>query len=220
MVIRAVRREWPMRRMVKTLSVEAHPHACTNTCRHAAPRLANRQHDAAAQATPSPDLESNLPPSASSLFSCYTNAASTLTSSLQRSSSDLANDYQCEACLTAAKQLSDRTAVRHTHFTAYSAEFASAWKRAAPTQPLTTLLDKQYRTAACLNLGLPPLSSDQQLPADCPLCNEGENAVAEDPWHYLSCTSHSRREVNTRHNAVKDALYRAVLVTGGQAYGR
>jgi hypothetical protein len=41
--------------------------------------------------------------------------------------------------------------------------------------------------------------------------------VANDPWHYLSCTSQNRREVNTRHDAVKDALYRAVLLTGGQA---
>jgi hypothetical protein len=103
------------------------------------------------------------------------------------------------------------------HFTACCADLASAWKRAAPTQPHTTLLDKQYRIAARLNLGLPPLGSDHQLPADCPLCDKGQNAVASDPWHYLSCPSQRKREVKTRHNAVKDALYRAVLLTGGQA---
>jgi hypothetical protein len=138
------------------------------------------------QATPGPDLESMLPPSASSFFSFYANAASILTSSLQRSISDLANDYQREACRDAAKQLRQQDGgAALAHFTACSADLASAWKRAAPTQPHTTLLDKQYRIAARLNLGLPPLSSDHQLPADCPLCNEGENAVANDRWHYL-----------------------------------
>jgi hypothetical protein len=131
-----------------------------------------------------------LPPSASSFFSFYTNAASTLTSSLQRSISDLANDYRREACLTAAKQLREQDGGRAlAHFTAYSADFAWAWKRAVPTQLLTTLLDKQYRIAARLNLGLPPLCSDHQLPADCPVCDKGKNAVANDPWHILSCPS-------------------------------
>jgi hypothetical protein len=41
--------------------------------------------------------------------------------------------------------------------------------------------------------------------------------VANDPWHYLTCKSLAIREAVTRHHAVKDALYRAVLLTGGQA---
>jgi hypothetical protein len=41
--------------------------------------------------------------------------------------------------------------------------------------------------------------------------------VAKDPWHYLSCNTQRKREVSTRHNAVVDALYHAVLLTGGQA---
>jgi hypothetical protein len=123
-----------------------------------------------------------------------------------------------EACRDAAKQLRQQDGGRAlAHFTACSADLASACKRAAPTQPLTTLLDKQYRICARLNLGLPPFSSDHQLPADWPLCKKGENAVANDPWHWLICKSQTRREVNTRHNAVKDVLYRAVLLTGGQA---
>jgi hypothetical protein len=131
--------------------------------------------------------------------------------------SALANNRDRKACLTAAKQLRQQDGGRAlAHFTAYSAPLASAWKRAAPTQPLTTLLDKQYRIAARLNLGLPSVSSDHQLPADCPLCSKGENAVANDPWHYLSYKSLSKREVNNRHSAVLDALYRAVLLTGGQ----
>ena len=101
--------------------------------------------------------------------------------------------------------------------TACSAPHASAWKRAAPTQPLTTLLDRQYRIAARFNLGLKPFSSDHQLPADCPLCTKSKGAVAKDPWHYLICKSQSKRKTSTRHNAVVDALYHAVLLTGGQA---
>jgi hypothetical protein len=41
--------------------------------------------------------------------------------------------------------------------------------------------------------------------------------VAGDSWHYLNCPSQAAREVTSRHNAVVDALYHAVLVTGGQA---
>ena len=166
-----------------------------------------------------PELESKLlPASASSFFSFYASAPSALSSSLQSSISALANDRDREACLTAAQQLRPQDSGRAlAHFTACSALHASAWKRAAPTQPLTTLLDKQYRIAARLNLGLPPFSSDRQLPADCPLCSKGQNAVANDPWHFLICKSQSYREVSTRHHAVNDALYRAVLLTGGQA---
>ena len=116
-----------------------------------------------------PELESKLlPASASSFFSFYASAPSALSSSLQSSISALANNRDREACLTAAQQLRPQDGGRAlAHFTACSALHASAWKRAAPTQPLTTLLDKQYRIAARLNLGLPPFSSDRQLPADC-----------------------------------------------------
>jgi hypothetical protein len=163
-----------------------------------------------------------LPPCASQFFSHYASAPASLTSSLQRSISALANEHHRKACLTAAKELRrDREngdgGRSLALFTACAAPYASAWKRAAPTQPLTTLLDRQYRIAARLNLGLKPLSSDHQLPADCPLCKKGEGAVAKDSWHWLVCPTQKRREISTRHDAVVDALYRAVLLTGGQA---
>jgi hypothetical protein len=166
-----------------------------------------------------PELESTLlPASASSFFAFYATAPSALTASLQSSISALANSRNREACLTAAKQLRPQDGGSAlAHFTACSAPHASAWKRAAPAQPLTTLLDRQYRIAARLNLGLPPLSSNSQLPADCPLCSAAENAVANDPWHWLVCPTQNKREMSTRHNAVVNALYRAVLLTGGQA---
>ena len=134
-----------------------------------------------------PELESKLlPASASSFFSFYASAPSALSSSLQSSISALANNRDREACLTAAQQLRPQDGGRAlAHFTACSALHASAWKRAAPTQPLTTLLDKQYRIASRLNLGLPPFSSDRQLPADCPLCSKGQNAGGQRPLALL-----------------------------------
>ena len=175
------------------------------------------------EAMPGVGLDAKLlPASASLFFSFYASARSALTSSLQRSISALAHTHNREACLTAAKQPrrdkengDDGRSL--ALFTACTARHASAWKRAAPTQPLSTLLDRQYHIAARLNLGLKPLSSDHQLPTDCPLCHKGESAVAKDPWHYLTCTSQKKREIDSRHNAVVDALYRAVLLTGGQA---
>ena len=41
--------------------------------------------------------------------------------------------------------------------------------------------------------------------------------MANNPWHFLVCRTQKKREIDLRHNAVKDALYRAVLLTGGQA---
>jgi hypothetical protein len=171
------------------------------------------------EARPGVGLDAKLlPASASLFFSFYAAAPSALTSSLQRSISALAHKHNREACLTEAKQMRPQDGGRALAlFTACAAPHASAWKRAAPTQPLTTLLDRQYRIAARLNLGLLPLGSDNQLPADCPLCTKGEGALADDPWHYLICKSQSKREINSRHNAIVDALYHAVLLTGGQA---
>ena len=41
--------------------------------------------------------------------------------------------------------------------------------------------------------------------------------MANDPWHFLVCPTQNKREISSRHNAVVHALYRAVLLTGGQA---
>ena len=156
------------------------------------------------EAIPGVGLDAKLlPASASLFFSFYASAPSALTSSLQRSISALAHPHNREACLTAAQQLrrdkengDDGRSL--ALFTACTARHASAWKRAAPTQPLSTLLDRQYHIAARLNLGLKPLSSDHQLPTDCPLCHKGKSAVAKDPWHYLTCTSQKKREIDMR----------------------
>ena len=41
--------------------------------------------------------------------------------------------------------------------------------------------------------------------------------MASDPWHFLVRRTQLKREGTRRHNAVVDALYHAVLATGGQA---
>lgn len=69
------------------------------------------------------------------------------------------------------------------------------------------LLDRQYHIAARLNLSLPPLSSDHQLPADCPLCTTGEA-----PWPTTLgiCSAANLSEkpaMSSRHDAIVDALY-------------
>jgi hypothetical protein len=164
-----------------------------------------------------PDSASLLPPSASAFFSFYAASKSSLSSTLQRKLSLLASTHRVDALLSVAKRMRKQdggAALAHTR--AIAAPMASAWKRTAPTHPLLTLRDTQYCVAARLNLRLEPFTDTTELPDKCPLCNR-EGAVAKDAWHFLSCTAQSKQEINTRHNAIVDALYHAVLIMGGQA---
>jgi hypothetical protein len=164
-----------------------------------------------------PDSASILPPSASSFFSFYTAAKSSLSSTLQRKLSLLANQHRFDASLTAAKQMRKQDGgAALAHAKAISAPLASAWKRTAPTHPLLKLRDTQFRIGARLNLGLPPFSDMRELPDSCPLCRRVD-AISKDAWHFLYCSTQMPLEINTRHNAVVDALYYAVLIMGGQA---
>lgn len=164
-----------------------------------------------------PDLASLLPPSASSFFSFYATAKSSLSSTLQRTLTSQAIQHRLDAFLTAAKQMRKHDGgAALAHAKAISAPNASAWKRTAPTHPLMKLTDTQFRIAARLNLGLQPFSHTGDLPDSCPLCRR-EDAIVNDPWHLLSCNSQTGAEITTRHNAVVDALYHAVLIMGGQA---
>jgi hypothetical protein len=165
-----------------------------------------------------PDSASMLPPSASSFFSFYATAKSSLSSTLQHALTSQAIQLRLDASLTAAKQMRKHDGgAALAHAKAISAPNASAWKRTAPTHPLLTLRDTQFRIAVRLNLRLQPFSSTSELPADCPLCPRGRGAIAKDAWHYLYCRSQMGLEINTRHNAIADALYHAVLAMGGQA---
>ena len=92
-----------------------------------------------------------------------------------------------------------------------SAHHASDWKAAIPSNSDLTLTDDQYRIAAKLNLGM-----KMDLPDDCHSCGI-KDAVKKDPWHYLSCNHHKRREITIRHNLVLQVLYRLINYVGGVA---
>jgi hypothetical protein len=88
-----------------------------------------------------------------------------------------------------------------------------------PTSRLLTLTDTQYRIAARLNLRLQPFANMDELPDSCPVCSgkHAKDAIVKDGWHFLSCKSQTKREMNTRHNTIVDAIYHTVLTVGGQA---
>ena len=88
---------------------------------------------------------------------------------------------------------------------ALSAPHASDWKAAIPSNSDLTLNDSQYRIAAKLNLGM-----KMDLPDDCHSCGV-KDAVKNDPFHYLSCNHHKRREITIRHNLVLHALVASLL---------
>jgi len=69
--------------------------------------------------------------------------------------------------------------------------------------------------AARLNLGMAPVAAGA-LPDACPSCKT-HNSLAADPWHFMTCKKENKGEVEQRHNAVVDAIYRTVLAVGGQA---
>ena len=73
-----------------------------------------------------------------------------------------------------------------------------------------TLSDTHYRIAALFNLGI----SLPHLPPDCQGCG-GKNLVAIDPYHYLSCNAHKRKEITIGHNMVVHVLYKYNHLTGG-----
>jgi hypothetical protein len=105
------------------------------------------------------------------------------------------------------------------HMNAYSAPKASVWKSTVPTSKILQLADPQYRMAARLNLRLQPFACMNDLPASCTLCKGkyAEKAIEKDSWHFLTCSSRTKREQFIRHNAIVDALYHSVLLVGGQA---
>lgn len=162
----------------------------------------------------------SLPSSPSSFFSHYASAKSSLSSTLQHTLSMQAASSQYEASLRSAKEMRKHDGgATLAHLKAYSAPRASTWKSTVPTGRLQTLTDTQYRIAARLNLRLQPFANMGELPDSCPVCSgkDAKNAIAKDGWHFLSCKSQKKKEMNTRHNAIADAIYHTVLTVGGQA---
>jgi hypothetical protein len=164
-----------------------------------------------------PGASKHLPPTASSFFAHYATASSSLSSSLQSTLSSQANSYSHEASLTALRDQRKRDGGSGlAHALAISAPRACAWKTVAPTTPLLTLNDRQYRIAARLNLNLTPLTGMGKMPDTCPACRK-QGVLKKDAWHALSCNAAMKGELYTRHNAVVDALYHMTLTVGGQA---
>src|ERR1700679_277412 len=103
------------------------------------------------------DARQFLPDTAASYFSLYAKAKPSLSSTLQSELSKQASIQHFMASLIAAEQKRRHdggAAIAHAR--AISATYASAWKRAAPTQPMATLTDNAYRISARLNLRLTP----------------------------------------------------------------
>ena len=169
------------------------------------------------QGAPSASKAGLLPKTAADFFAFYANAKPSVSSTLQHALSMRASSHSYKASLTAA-QLARRDdgGAAIAHLCAITATSASAWKRAAPTQPMATLHDVQYRLAARLNLRLPPFPAADDVPERCDQCKAGAD-LRHDVWHALACNSQRRREVTTRHNTVVSALHHVVLVLGGQS---
>src|SRR5277367_1997156 len=92
-----------------------------------------------------------------------------------------------------------------------TAPHASDWKSAVPSNRQLTLTDTHFRIAVKMNLGL-----GLDLPKDCHSCH-GINKVQVDPYHYLSCSHHKRREITIRHNLVLCVLSTMINHVSGLA---
>jgi len=164
-----------------------------------------------------PEAEQHLPSTASSFIHHFAAASSSVSSSLQRTLSSLASKHQHNASLSAARgKRGTDGGVALAHAIAISAPRACAWKTVVPATKELHLSDEQYKLAARLNLGLPPMPPGA-LPDACPSCKK-HTSLAVDPWHFLTCAKESKGEVYTRHNDVADAIYHTVLAVGGQAF--
>jgi hypothetical protein len=166
-----------------------------------------------------PDASEHLPPTVASFFHFYSTAKSSLADSLQRTLNTQANNTRYNASIVRARRMKKTDGgYALAHSNAITAPYASTWKTVIPVTPALTLSDAQYRIASRLNLKLNPLRDMFELTADCGVCQK-KGALEQDPWHYLSCCKQkgANGEISTRHNAVNDSLYAAVLMVGGQA---
>jgi len=144
--------------------------------------------------------ESILPSSPSDFFAFYSQHHDFI-SGLQHDLNSQATKLMHHASLRRAEDSNDT--VTRARLIAITSPYASVWKETIPSSPELRLADPYYRIASRMNLGLPVFS---HLPNKCYSCFK-EGACARDPYHYLSCNKHKRREINVRHNAVVHALY-------------
>jgi hypothetical protein len=167
----------------------------------------------------SPECRALLPATASTFFQHFPprSPSTPKSSSLQHQLSSQATDSIFEASLQLAKEMRKVDGgVALAHLTSVSAPRAWTWKTVTPTSKELELTDTQYRIAARLNLGLPPLEGAGALPRTCPLCQLSDS-IGIDPWHFLSCKKLSKGEITIRHDDVGRALYRCSLIMGIRA---
>ena len=93
---------------------------------------------------------------------------------------------------------------------AVSADGAALWKCTTPSTAQLTLSDTHYQTAAKLALGVAPVS----LPSNCVSCHKID-ACAIDPFHPLSCSSQTGREITLRHDSIVNDLQQGTIAAGG-----
>ena len=174
----------------------------------------------AALITAAPTCAELLPPTAAVFFQHPT---VTRPSSLQRTLTQQATAHTYEASLQRAKDAKKTDDARLlAHLTSVSAPRAWTWKCVVPTSRELELTDVQYRLAARLNLGLPPVDGIAlgAQPPTCPLCAHVRNtrpSIRDDPWHFLTCKMLSKGEVNARHNDVAEQVSRCSTMLGIRA---
>ena len=151
-----------------------------------------------------------LPQSASTFFSHYEHECNVAVSGLQSAINQLATQHIFDATIDAAEAAGDITTVARLR--SITAPHASDWKAALPSSSYMILPDVYYRVAALFNLGL----DIPNLPSDCHGCG-GKDKLTNDPYHYLSCTQHKRKEITIGHNILVHTLYVYNNMTGGTA---
>ena len=159
------------------------------------------------EATPS--CSDILPQSASSFFSHCEHKSTIPIPRLQSAINTRATQHLFDAAIEQAETAGDTLTV--ARLTSITAPHASDWKATLPSNSHMTISDVHYRITALINLGLPLIG----LPPDCHGCAAGKNKVAIDPYHYLSCTQHKRKEITIGHDLVLQVLYQYNHMTGG-----
>ena len=160
------------------------------------------------QTTPASTSTNLLPSDASSFFSHYNN--SNTVSHLQHDLHTRAVQHTFYAAVDRAAE--EKDIVTSARLNCITAPHAADWKAAIPSNSDMKLNDSHYRLAARLNLGMTVAG----LPDYCYGCGR-KDSVKIDPYHYLSCTTHKRREITIRHNLVLQVLYRYINYVGGVA---
>ncbi|HWY35805.1 MAG TPA: hypothetical protein VNX68_14270, partial [Nitrosopumilaceae archaeon] len=106
-----------------------------------------------------------------------------------------------------------------TRLCGISAPLANLWKSAFPNTSATTLTNPQYEIASRLSLGFKPFDA---LPVECQACHRSgfpaeHYSLANDHWHYLTCSTRRNVELNIRHNQIQKSLSEAANICGASS---